>query len=138
MWTPQGHKGECKILAKELFDTLPEWHQWDHAIELVPDPKLSNCKVYPMSVMEQAESDHFIEEHLKTRHICPSKSPIASPWFFIKKIDGSLHLVQDYQTLNTITIKNRYPLSLILELVNKLQEAKYFTKLDVYWGYNNV
>ncbi|KXN81019.1 hypothetical protein AN958_06356, partial [Leucoagaricus sp. SymC.cos] len=53
-----------------------------------------------------------------------SKSPMASLCFFIKKKDGSLRLVQDYQTLNAITIKNQYPLLLILELVDKLQGAK--------------
>jgi len=57
--------------------------------------------------------------------------------FFIKK-DGSLRLVQDYCALNTITIKNRYPLPLISELVSQLCRAQYFTKLDVRWGFNNA
>ena len=70
--------------------------------------------------------------------IRPSKSPMASPVFFIKKKEGSLRLVQDYRQLNAMTIKNRYPLPLILELINHLRGAKYFTKLDVRWGYNNV
>jgi len=58
--------------------------------------------------------------------------------FFIKKKDGSLWLVQDYHILNAITVKNRYPLSLISELVSQLHRARYFTKLDVRWGFNNV
>ena len=58
--------------------------------------------------------------------------------FFIKKKDGSLHLVQDYHALNAITIKNRYPLSLISELISQLCRAQYFTKLNVCWGFNNV
>ena len=58
--------------------------------------------------------------------------------FFIKKKDGSLQLVQDYRALNTMTVKNRYPLPLISELISQLQGAKYFTKLDVYWGFSNV
>jgi len=58
--------------------------------------------------------------------------------FFIKKKDGSLQLVQDYRVLNAITVKNRYPLPLISELVSQLCEARYFTKLDVRWGFNNV
>ena len=63
---------------------------------------------------------------------------MASPVFFIKKKDGSLRLVQDYRMLNTMTVKNKYPLLLIPELINKLRGAKYFTKLDVRWGFNNV
>ena len=58
--------------------------------------------------------------------------------FFIKKKDGSLRLVQDYRALNAITVKNKYLLPLISELINKLQGARYFTKLDVCWGFNNV
>ena len=63
---------------------------------------------------------------------------MASLVFFIKKKDGTLRLVQDYRALNTMTIKNKYPLPLISELINKLRGAKYFTKLDVRWEFNNV
>jgi len=58
--------------------------------------------------------------------------------FFIKKKDGLLHLVQDCCALNAITVKNRYPLPLISELVSQLCGARYFTKLDICWGFNNV
>jgi len=63
---------------------------------------------------------------------------MAAPVFFIKKKDGSLQLVQDYRALNSMTVKNKYPLSLISELVSQLCGARYFTKLDVRWGFNNV
>jgi transposase InsO family protein len=91
-----------------------------------------------LSPMEQTELDAFIQENLSTGRIRPSKSPMASPVFFIKKKDGSLRLVQDYRALNAITVKNKYPLPLISELVSKLRGARYFTKLDIRWGYNNV
>ena len=63
---------------------------------------------------------------------------MASPFFFVKKKDGSLRPVQDYRKLNEMTIKNRYPLPLISELMDRLKDSRYFTKLDVRWGYNNV
>ena len=88
--------------------------------------------------MKQKELDSFLEENLRTRRIRPSKSPMAAPVFFIKKKDGSLWLVQDYQALNFMTVKNKYPLLLISELVSQLYGARYFTKLDVCWGFNNV
>jgi len=75
---------------------------------------------------------------LKTGRIRPSKSPMASPFFFVKKKDGSLRPTQDYRKLNDITIKNRYPLPLISELVDKLAGARVFSKMDVRWGYNNI
>jgi len=126
------------VFAKEDFDILPEHHRWDHAIELIPraEPKLS--KVYPLSPLEQTELDTFLEENLCTEQIQPFKSPIAASVFFIKKKDGLLWLVQDYCALNTVTIKNRYPLLLISELISQLRGAKYFTKLDVRWGFNNI
>jgi len=58
--------------------------------------------------------------------------------FFIRKKDGLLWLVQDYHALSAITIKNRYTLSLISELVSQLHGARYFTKLDIRWDFNNV
>jgi hypothetical protein len=88
--------------------------------------------------MEQSELDRFLTENLETGRIRQSKSPMASPVFFIKKKDGSLRLIQDYRMLNDMTVKNKYPLPLISELVNQLHGAKYFTKLDVQWGFNNV
>jgi len=88
--------------------------------------------------VEQKELDSFLEENLCTGRIRPSKSPIAAPVFFIKKKDGSLRLVQDYQALNSMTVKNKYPLPLNSELVSQLRGARYFTKLDVRWGFNNV
>jgi len=63
---------------------------------------------------------------------------MAAPVFFIKKKDSSLQLVQDYRALNSMTVKNKYPLPLISELMSQLHRARYFTKLDVCWGFNNV
>jgi len=94
--------------------------------------------VYPLSLLEQAELDAFLEENLRTGRIRPSKSSIAAPVFFIKKKDGLLRLVQDYRALNAITVKNRYPLPLISKLISQLRGAQYFTKLDIRWGFNNI
>ena len=121
------------VISKESFDNLPQYKPWDHAVELVPDANISkSCKVYPLSVSEQKELDKFLKENLDTSWICPSKSLMASPVFFVKKKCGGLWLVQDYQALNAMTVKNKYPLPLILELIAKLREAKYFTKLDIH------
>jgi len=100
------------------------------------EPK--SLKVYLLSPVEQKELDSFLEENLHTRQIRSSKSPMAAPVFFIKKKDSSLWLVQDYRALNSMTVKNKYPFPLISELVSQLCRARYFTKLDVRWGFNNV
>ena len=90
-----------------------------------------------MTLLEQAELDKFINENLAKGYIRPSKSPMALPLFISKK-DGKLRPCQDYQKLNEGTIKNSYPLPLISMLLDKLKGAKYFMKLDLRSGYNNV
>ena len=84
------------MFSKQSFDILPEPKEWDHTVELIPRSTPSGCKVYPLLPAEQKELDVFLKENLETGRIRPSKSPILSPVFFIKKKDGSLRLVQDY------------------------------------------
>jgi len=114
---PNCTKGFESVFAKEDFDILPEHRQWNHAIELVSGLAPKSSKVYPLSLVEQKELDSFLEENLHTRQIRPSKSPMTAPVFFIKKKDGSLGLVQDYWTLNSMMVKNKYSLLLISKLV---------------------
>ena len=126
------------MFAKESFDVLPPRRPWNHATELLPGDHEVNCKVYSLNPSEKKELDDFLAENLKLRCIQPSKSPFTSAFFFIKKKDDCLWPIQDYWKLNTITCCNWYPLPLINKLVDKLKSAKYYTKFDVRWGYNNV
>jgi hypothetical protein len=126
------------VFSETAFDSLPERRKWDHTIELECEPSPGFRKVYPMTLTEQTEMDAFLEEALATGRIRQSKSPLGAPIFFIKKKDGKLRFVQDYRALNAITRKNRYPLPLIDDLIHRLKDARYFTKLDIRWGYNNV
>jgi hypothetical protein len=126
------------LFSEMAFDSLPERRKWDHAIELEHKPSPGFRKVCPMTLTEQMEMDVFLEEALATGRIRQSKSPLGALVFFIKKKDGKLHFIQDYRALNVITRKNRYPLPLIDDLIHRLKDARYFTKLDVCWGYNNV
>jgi len=67
-----------------------------------------------------------------------SKSRYTAPCFYIPKKDGSLQLVQDYRKLNQVTIRDKIPLPLIGEVIDKLKETRYFNKLNLIWEYNNV
>ena len=136
---PPQYRDFDKVFSEKESERLPEHKPWDHAIDLIPGtPETIRTKVYPMSPTEQEELDRFLDDNLRKGYIQPSKSPIASPVFFVKKKDGKLQFVQDYRRLNEFTVKNRYPLPLASNIISKLQSAKYFTKLDVCWGYNNV
>ena len=91
-----------------------------------------------MTPVEQEAIDHFIEDELKAGKIHESKLPYASPCFFIAKMDGSHHLVQDYQKVNTFMVKDKTLLPHIDDLLDVLEDGKLFTKMDIIWGYNNV
>ena len=92
-----------------------------------------------MTPEEQIKLDEFLTENLCKGYIQLSKSSMASPFFFMSKKDSNkLQPCQDYHWLNEGTIKNIYPLPRIGDLLNKLKGAKYFTKLDLRWEYNNV
>ena len=67
-----------------------------------------------------------------------SKSRYVVPCFYIPKKDSLLWLVQDYRKLNQVMIKDKTLLPLIGEVIDKLKEARYFNKLDLIWGYNNI
>ena len=106
------------IFAKESFDELLDQKKWDHTIELVSNAQKFSTKVYPLALVEQKQLDDFLKENLKRRCICPSKLPMASPVFFIKMKDRSLCIIQDYQQLNMMAVKNGYPLPLIPDILN--------------------
>ena len=91
-----------------------------------------------MILKEEEALNQWLDKQLKAELIVKLKSRYAAPCFYIPKKDGSLQLVQDYRKLNQVTIKDKMPLPLIGEVIDKLKEAKYFNKLDLIWGYNNV
>jgi hypothetical protein len=136
---PKEYQCHAKVFSETESHRLLKHQPWDHTIDLKPDaPETLKTKVYPMPINEQKTLDQFIQENLEKGYIVPSKSLMASPVFFVKKKTGDLRLIQDYRKLNSITVKNRYPLPLAMDIVNKLRDAKIFTKFDVHWGYHNV
>ena len=136
---PKEYQQHAQVFSEQRAQRFPESRPWDHAIELKKDaPSTLPGKIYSLTQSEQKALQEFIKEHLQKGYIRPSKSPYAAPFFFIKKKDGKLRPVQDYRRINEWTIKNRYPLPLIPELINRVKGATLFSKFDVRWGYNNV
>ena len=68
---------------------------------------------------------------MRKRYIRLSKLPQMSPVFFMPKKDGKKRMVQDYQYLNSWTIKNNYPLLLISDLIDSIGKKRVFTKMDL-------
>jgi len=117
---------------------MPVWKPWDHAIELKEGFVPRKGKVYSLSRDEREEVQTFVEDQLRKGYIRPSKSPQMLPVHFVAKKDGKRRMVQDYRHINKGTIKNTYPLPLILDILDGVGTRKVFTKLDLCWGYNNV
>lgn len=133
------YHNHLKVFDKKTATRFPKPKPWNHVINLKPDFKLQRGKIYSLSPKEQEEVDKFIDENLDKQYIQPSKSPQASSFFFIpKKVEGVLRPCQDYQKLNKGTIKNAYSLSRIDNLLDKIKQWRYFTKLNIQWRYNNV
>jgi len=95
-------------------------------------------KIYLLSRVEKEEVQEFVKDQLRKGYIRLSKSPQMSLVFFVPKKDGKKRIVQDYQYLNSWTIKNNYPLPLISDLIDSIRKKKVFMKMDLRWRYNNV
>jgi len=127
-----------KMFGKKASERMPTRKIWNHTIDMKEGFVLRKRKVYPLSREEREEVCEFIKEQLRKEYIRPSKSPQTVPVFFVGKKNGKKKMVQDYQYLNEWTVKNNYPLPLILNVIKNIGIKKVFTKMDLRWRYNNV
>ncbi len=107
-------------------------------IELIKGKQPPYRSIYALSPVELETQKAYIKTHLKTGFIQPSKSSTGAPILFDKKLDGNLHLCVDYWGLDNLTIKNRYSLPLISEVLDRLDRAKRFTQLDLTSAYHQM
>jgi hypothetical protein len=111
---------------------------FEHIIELEEGAKPVITTPYRHPKKFKDEIEKAIKELLDMGHIRPSSSPFASSIVLVKKKDGTMHMCIDYRALNKKTIKNRYPIPRIDELLDELHGAVYFTKIDLRSGYHQI
>lgn len=128
---PAAYQEFTSVFEKKASEQFPPARPWDLAIKLKEGFVPKDFKRYQLTPKELEAEEEFVRENLRKGYIRTSKSPMSSPFFFIGKKDGSLRPCQDYRYLNEGTIPNKYPLPLILELIDKLRGAKIFSKLDL-------
>jgi hypothetical protein len=123
------------VFDKSILDSLPPHRNYDCAIELEPGKQPPFGPIYPLSEPEAAALRAFIDENLPKGFISESSSPAGAPVLFLRKKDGSLQMCVDYRGLNADTVRNRYQLPLINQLLDRLRSAKVFTRVDLRSAY---
>jgi hypothetical protein len=117
-------------------DKLPPYHPYDHSIPLEPGSTPSFGSIYSISPTELEILWEYYDIKLRSGFIRHSQSSYGISILFIKKSDDTLYLYVDYHDLNKIMMKNRYPLPLIGELLDRISRAKFFIKFDIRDGYH--
>ena len=93
---PEAYHKYLDLFSETKADRFPEPRSWDHKIELKEGFEPKSFKTYNLTPEEQTELDKWIKENLDKEYIQPSQSPMASPFFYVKKKDGKLRPCQEY------------------------------------------
>ncbi|CAA0811205.1 Uncharacterized mitochondrial protein AtMg00860, partial [Striga hermonthica] len=138
--TPERVSIVCEFL--DVFpDEIPGGppdRQVEFTIDLVPGAGPVSKAPYCMAPKELQELKAQFQELLKLGFIRPSVSPWGAPVLFVKKKDRSMRMCIDYRELNTLTVKNKYPLPRIEDLFDQLRGAIVFSKMDLRSGYHQL
>ncbi|KAL0170658.1 hypothetical protein M9458_035254, partial [Cirrhinus mrigala] len=119
-----------EVFSKSRAASLPPHRPYDCAIDLLSGTSPPKGRLYSLSPPEREAMEKYISDSLAAKIIRPSSSPAGAGFFFVEKKDGSLRPCIDYRGLNSITVKNTYPLPLMSSAFERLQGASFFTKLD--------
>ena len=111
-----------------LPEGLPPERNIGHTIPLEPGSKPPFRHAYRLSPGELAEAKSQIADLIARGHVEPSTSPYSSPILFIQKKDGTLRMCVDYRALNKLTVKNKYPIPRIDDLLDHCRAPKCFLR----------
>ena len=127
-----------EVMSSQMRLGLPPKGRPEHSIELLPEAKPAHTPAYRLSPKENDELKRQIEELLNAGLIRPSSSPWGAPVLFAKKKDGGLRMCIDYRALNRRSVKDRYPLPRIDDLMARLSGATIFSKMDLLSGDHQI
>ena len=125
------------MFPDDIIDLPPE-REVEFAIDLMPGTSPISIAPYRMSASELGELKKQLEELLDKQFIRPSVSPWGALVLLVKKNDGNMRMCVDYRQLNTMTIKNQYPLPRIDDLMDQLVGAEMFSKIHLRSGYHQI
>jgi hypothetical protein len=126
------------IFSTGVFPDKPAARSVPHAIPLLPNSQPTFRPMLRLSPKELQVLKEYVAELVEKGLIRPSTSPYGASAIFVPKPDGTLRVCIDYRAINKITVKNKYPLPRIDDLLDKLTGAKYFSSLDLQTGFHQV
>ena len=135
---PEEYRDLGEVFSKARATCLPPYRPYDCAIVLKPGTSPPRGRLFSLSRPERDAMEKYLSESLAAGIIRSSSSPAGAGFFFVGKKDGSLRPCIDYRGVNEITVKNRYPLSLMNSAFDLLQGATIFTKLNLRNAYHLV
>ena len=125
----------------KVFETskgLPPIRDHGHAIHLILGSVPPNIRPYRYPYAQKSEIKCMVAKIIKASIIQPSQSSFSAPIVLVHKKDGSWRMLPDYKELKKLTIKDKFPIPIISELLDELHGAIYFTKLDLHSEYHQI
>ncbi|WKA08858.1 hypothetical protein VitviT2T_026543 [Vitis vinifera] len=118
--------------------SLPPTREIDHKIPLKDGTEAINVRPYRYAYFQKTEIENQVQDMLNAGLIQPSTSHFSSPVLLVKKKDGTWRFCTDYRALNAATVKDRFPILTVDDMLDKLHRAAFFTKLDLKAGYHQI